>query len=101
MYLDSRFFYFGIGHLGCYRALPYQSVQFFLLCRAVDSVLVDGCGTDCLVSFLGTLGVGVIFSYFQILLAKLVGDFAGNCIYGEFRQIERVGTHVSYVSLLI
>ena len=96
-----RLLEFGISHLRCYRALPDQVIEFFLLRSASDGMVADIGGADGLVSLLGTLAAGAVLSHLEILLTDSLLHLLADGIQRQFAQVHRVGTHIGDETFLI
>ena len=91
-----------VGHLRSYGSLSDECVEFLFLCGGVvDDGLVHVGGTYGLVRFLGALRRGVELAHVQIFVAERVAYLRRYGGDGFVRQVERVRTHVCYVTVLV
>ena len=91
----------GVGHLRSDSAFPNQVIEFPLLGRAANVVVLDKGGTDGLVSLLGTLRRGVVLAHLEVLVAQSLLNLLADGVNGKAAQVDRVGTHVGDVTALI
>ncbi len=100
--VGGGFLYLRIGHLRGYRPFADEGVEaFFLRAGVVDCLAIDICGTYRLVCLLCSLRIGMVMPHLHISFAMPAADFAGDCRDGILGEIQRVGTHVGDVSVLI
>ena len=84
-----------IGHLAGDGALPDEVVEAALLGRTLNGGAEHVGGTNGLVGFLRSLGVGVVVAALVVVVAAHeFGDDGGRGVEAEFGEVHRVGTHV-------
>src|SRR5690606_20942384 len=92
---------FRITHLRCNSTFVDQVVQTLLSCCTTNRRFIEICGTDCLVSLLGTFGSSLVFTGLYILLSHFLPDLISSQPDCKIGKIDRVGTHVGNLSLFI
>ena len=99
--IDSGLLHLGIGHLAGDGTFPNQFVQFLLLSRSLDGRVLHIGRADGLVSLLGTFRTGMILAYLAVWLAIEFLDFLLAGIDAQAGEVDRVGTHVGDLSVLV
>ena len=91
----------GVSHLACYSALPYQLVKTSFLHLAFNGGSRHVGRTDGLVSLLCTLRLSVELARLAIFVAPQLANLFLAAVDAEFREVDRVGTHIRYHSVFI
>ena len=102
LYRYSGLFNLGVGHLRCNGAAAYEGVQFLLLrACAFECFGFHVCGAYSLVGFLSTLGGCMEVAQLVVAPAEVAVDLGAYCGESLFGEVDRVGTHIGDVSVLV
>ena len=98
---DGSFFEFGIGHLRGYGAFPNQIIEPLLGLRAGDVLGGEIGGADGFVGLLRAFGTGLVAAQLEIFGTHRLGYFGRGHFERGLGKVDRVGTHVCYLSVFV
>ena len=99
--IDSRLLYLCISHLTGDGTLPDELIELALLSCTLNLCTVHIGRTDGFVSFLSTLGTGVVLAHLAVFLAVELGNLLLAGIDTQTREVHRVSTHIGNLSVFI